>query len=176
METATAKCGPPLPAQCSIQDVLARADPSEVAGRRVKGYPRGLRRRLGLAVALMRHPPVLLLDEALLWAVAQFNAAFCLLAWTGVCSASDDAKAAVGGRTIKAMFSQRARRIQVQYAGGSLPGHQLGHLGYEREARRYVRGRGTRVQPVRRRRLRIQDFSCHLTAAGSPHSELIMAA
>ncbi len=44
-------------------EVLAQVGLSEVAGRRIGGFSRGMRQRLGLAQALLNRPPVLLLDE-----------------------------------------------------------------------------------------------------------------
>lgn len=60
-----ALCGPPVPAPDGdpIARVLDRVGLSEVAGRKVKAYSQGMRQRLGLAVALLRGPSVLLLDE-----------------------------------------------------------------------------------------------------------------
>jgi len=42
---------------------LDRVGLTDIAGRKVKGYSQGMRQRLGLAVALMRRPSLLLLDE-----------------------------------------------------------------------------------------------------------------
>ena len=56
--------GPPLPGQPGrIDRVLAAAGLGGAADRKVKGYSQGMRQRLGLAAALMREPPLLLLDE-----------------------------------------------------------------------------------------------------------------
>jgi ABC-2 type transport system ATP-binding protein len=44
-------------------ELLARFDLTEAAGRTVKGYSGGMRRRLDLAAALVAAPPVLFLDE-----------------------------------------------------------------------------------------------------------------
>jgi ABC-2 type transport system ATP-binding protein len=44
-------------------ELLALAGLAEVAKRRIGGFSRGMRQRLGLAQALMGKPPVLLLDE-----------------------------------------------------------------------------------------------------------------
>jgi ABC-2 type transport system ATP-binding protein len=46
-----------------VAAALARVGLAGAAGRKVKGYSQGMRQRLGLAVALLRRPPVLLLDE-----------------------------------------------------------------------------------------------------------------
>ena len=51
------------PAGASIGRALAQAGLAEVADRKVKGYSQGMRQRLGLAVAMMRQPSLLLLDE-----------------------------------------------------------------------------------------------------------------
>jgi len=56
--------GPPLPGQPGrIDRVLSAAGLGGAADRKVKGYSQGMRQRLGLAAALMREPPLLLLDE-----------------------------------------------------------------------------------------------------------------
>jgi ABC-2 type transport system ATP-binding protein len=55
-----ARSGPP---GAGIGRALARAGLAEVADRKVSGYSQGMRQRLGLAVALMRQPSLLLLDE-----------------------------------------------------------------------------------------------------------------
>jgi ABC-2 type transport system ATP-binding protein len=44
-------------------EVLAQADLTDAAGRRVGGYSRGMLQRLGVAAALVGRPHVLLLDE-----------------------------------------------------------------------------------------------------------------
>ena len=51
------------PAGAGIGRALAQAGLAEVADRKVKGYSQGMRQRLGLAVAMMRQPSLLLLDE-----------------------------------------------------------------------------------------------------------------
>ena len=51
------------PAGASIGRALAQAGLAELADRKVKGYSQGKRQRLGLAVAMMRQPSLLLLDE-----------------------------------------------------------------------------------------------------------------
>lgn len=60
-----ARSGPPLPAgrPDPVAAALHRVGLDEVAGRKVKTYSQGMRQRLGLAVALLRQPPLLLLDE-----------------------------------------------------------------------------------------------------------------
>ena len=60
-----ARSGPPLPAARPgpVAAALRRAGLDEVAGHKVKTYSQGMRQRLGLAVALLRQPPLLLLDE-----------------------------------------------------------------------------------------------------------------
>lgn len=45
------------------RDLLERVGLREAAKRRVQGFSRGMRQRLGLAAALIHQPPVLLLDE-----------------------------------------------------------------------------------------------------------------
>ena len=45
------------------EDLLARFDLTEVAGRRVSTYSGGMRRRLDIAMSLIGDPPVLFLDE-----------------------------------------------------------------------------------------------------------------
>jgi len=44
-------------------DLLARFDLTDAAGRRVATYSGGMRRRLDIAMTLIGHPPVLFLDE-----------------------------------------------------------------------------------------------------------------
>jgi ABC-type multidrug transport system ATPase subunit len=56
-----AKTGAPV-AKHAVEEALARAGLSAVAGRKVKAYSQGMRQRLGLAVALLRKPRLLLLD------------------------------------------------------------------------------------------------------------------
>jgi len=46
-----------------IKELLALVGLEQVAGRRIGGFSRGMRQRLGLAQALVHKPPVLLLDE-----------------------------------------------------------------------------------------------------------------
>jgi ABC-2 type transport system ATP-binding protein len=46
-----------------VEEVLAEVDLTDVADRRVKGFSLGMRRRLGLASALLGAPNVLILDE-----------------------------------------------------------------------------------------------------------------
>jgi len=53
----------PAEARARADEMLALADLSNVAKRRIAGFSRGMRQRLGLAQALMNHPQVLLLDE-----------------------------------------------------------------------------------------------------------------
>lgn len=45
------------------EELLAVVGLEEAAERRIAGFSRGMRQRLGLAQALIHHPPVLLLDE-----------------------------------------------------------------------------------------------------------------
>ena len=60
-----ARSGPPRQAGRAdpVAAALTRVGLDEVAGRKVKTYSQGMRQRLGLAVALLRQPPLLLLDE-----------------------------------------------------------------------------------------------------------------
>jgi ABC-2 type transport system ATP-binding protein len=46
-----------------VSDMLEQAGLKDAANRRVGGYSRGMRQRLGLAQALITHPPVVFLDE-----------------------------------------------------------------------------------------------------------------
>lgn len=46
-----------------IEELLSLTGLAEVKNRRIKGFSRGMRQRLGLAQALMHRPPVLFLDE-----------------------------------------------------------------------------------------------------------------
>ena len=59
-----ALCGPPLPTGSDqIAAVLDRVGLAAVADRKIKTYSQGMRQRLGLAVALLRGPSLLMLDE-----------------------------------------------------------------------------------------------------------------
>jgi ABC-2 type transport system ATP-binding protein len=60
-----ARSGPPLPAGRAdpVAAVLTRVGLDDAAGHKVKTYSQGMRQRLGLAVTLLRQPPLLLLDE-----------------------------------------------------------------------------------------------------------------
>ncbi len=46
-----------------VDELLALADLGPTADRRISGYSRGMRQRLGIAQAMINRPPVLLLDE-----------------------------------------------------------------------------------------------------------------
>lgn len=53
----------PREGRVRAEEVLRTVGLEEVAGRRIGGFSRGMRQRLGLAQALLHHPEVLLLDE-----------------------------------------------------------------------------------------------------------------
>jgi ABC-2 type transport system ATP-binding protein len=55
--------GPRLPRADAVADTLGKVGLASVADRKVKTYSQGMRQRLGLALALMRAPSVVLLDE-----------------------------------------------------------------------------------------------------------------
>jgi ABC-2 type transport system ATP-binding protein len=55
--------GSPLPHADAVASALAKAGLTSVADRKVKTYSQGMRQRLALALALMRAPSVVLLDE-----------------------------------------------------------------------------------------------------------------
>jgi len=64
-----------------VDAVLSRAGLEHAARRAIRGYSRGMRQRLGLAVAILAEPPLLILDEptagldqqglAVLWSVLE---------------------------------------------------------------------------------------------------------
>jgi ABC-2 type transport system ATP-binding protein len=58
-----ALCGPEPPHADAVEAVLERVGLTAVADRKVKAYSQGMRQRLGLAVALLRAPALLVLDE-----------------------------------------------------------------------------------------------------------------
>jgi ABC-2 type transport system ATP-binding protein len=53
----------PADARERADKLLAMAGLTDAAKRRIRGYSRGMRQRLGIAQALMHRPPLLLLDE-----------------------------------------------------------------------------------------------------------------
>lgn len=55
--------GPPLPGTAAVGSVLETMGLASVADRKVKTYSQGMRQRLALALALMRAPSLVLLDE-----------------------------------------------------------------------------------------------------------------
>lgn len=55
--------GPPFRQADAVADVLGKVGLASVADRKVKTYSQGMRQRLGLALALVRAPAVVLLDE-----------------------------------------------------------------------------------------------------------------
>ena len=53
----------PSERKARTQELLGLVGLAEVAGRRIAGFSRGMRQRLGVAQALVNRPPVLFLDE-----------------------------------------------------------------------------------------------------------------